>query len=206
MGGEAAKGFEGGGRERVGGAIPGQPSAFEAPEIEGAELPEVDAEAGLFAGARPAQEGRGGGRVDEMFGRLPSPPGRGRPGRRSGILRLPEGDGSGTEPAAGGAGTDAPAGDLSGTGVGVGSRSGGRRPAYPETARREGWEGVVTLEMLVEADGSVSEVVVVRSSGHDCLDESALAAARTWTYEPARLNGKPVAAKVRVPVRFDLTD
>jgi protein TonB len=189
----------------VGGARPDPPSPAAPQELDLPGLPPVDASSDLLGGEGPAAERGVPARADEMSGRLRSLAGGGRPGRGPGPLRVPEDAGGGGAPAGAG-GEDPGAGEGTGGGRGVGSRSGGRRPAYPDTARREGLEGVVTLEITVEPDGRVSEVVVAKSSGHACLDESAVEAARTWIYEPARLNGAPVAAKIRVPVRFALTD
>ena len=43
-------------------------------------------------------------------------------------------------------------------------------PAYPEVARQHGWEGTVTLHLELRADGTVGDVQVARSSGHEVLD------------------------------------
>lgn len=77
-------------------------------------------------------------------------------------------------------------------------------PSYPLTARRRGWEGVVTLRLEVSAAGEVTSVEVLATSGRDLLDEAAIEAARTWRLDPALAEGIAVAGTLDVPVRFRL--
>jgi len=78
------------------------------------------------------------------------------------------------------------------------------RPAYPDTARRAGVEGVSLLRFEVLENGQVGVVMVERSAGHQDLDRAAVAAIRTWRFEPARRGADPVAVWVTLPVRFEL--
>jgi protein TonB len=48
---------------------------------------------------------------------------------------------------------------------------------YPLLARRKGWQGRVQLGLRLQADGRLTQVRVVRSSGHGILDRSARQAA-----------------------------
>jgi TonB family protein len=73
---------------------------------------------------------------------------------------------------------------------------------YPPQARAVGQHGVVVLEALVGADGSVKDVKVV--SGPPLLRQSALDAVRRWKYQPFKLNGKAIAAQTQVQVEFKL--
>jgi protein TonB len=77
-------------------------------------------------------------------------------------------------------------------------------PPYPELARRAGQTGVVMLRVSINEKGRVSAVSLIRSSGHSLLDDRARTAVQRWIFRPARLNGKPVATQVDVPVRFSL--
>jgi protein TonB len=79
-------------------------------------------------------------------------------------------------------------------------------PAYPEAARRRGEQGVVTLEVDVAADGSVSGIRVAAGSGSAALDQAALDAVRRWRFTPAAQDGRPVPSSVRTSVRFRLED
>ncbi len=51
-----------------------------------------------------------------------------------------------------------------------------RPPAYPRLAERRGWTGTVVLLIDVAADGSVTDVTIESTSGHDILDEGAVTA------------------------------
>lgn len=79
-----------------------------------------------------------------------------------------------------------------------------RRPAYPEAARRGGWEGTVTLVVVVGPDGRVGAVTIESSSGFPVLDDAAVAAVWGWTYEPRLVEGVPTREVLRVPVVFEL--
>lgn len=73
-------------------------------------------------------------------------------------------------------------------------------PVYPPEAQAAGIEGVVIAEIVVNEQGSVAEAKVIRSI--PLLDEAALAAVRTWQYEPTLLNGQPVPVRMTVTVNF----
>ena len=77
-------------------------------------------------------------------------------------------------------------------------------PRYPESARRQGVEGITTLRFIVLANGHVGHIAVSRSAGHVDLDRSAVEAVRTWRFEPARRGKEAVAVWVTLPVRFEL--
>jgi len=78
------------------------------------------------------------------------------------------------------------------------------RPKYPRIARRRGHEGVVLLKVLVDHEGRVDDVLVLKSSGHNALDHSALKAVKNWVFKPGTVDGRPMEMWVRVPVRFEL--
>jgi len=81
-----------------------------------------------------------------------------------------------------------------------------RVPAlYTDEARRAGIEGVVTLECIVDADGSVSDVHIINSLDTSYgLDEQAVNAVRQWRFDPARQFGAPVSSIVTIDVAFTL--
>ncbi|MBC8179210.1 MAG: energy transducer TonB [Desulfobacteraceae bacterium] len=78
------------------------------------------------------------------------------------------------------------------------------RPGYPKRARRRGYEGTVVLEVLVDTDGRVKELRVLKSSGHRVLDKAALKSVNGWLFEPGMVGDEKVDMWVRVPVRFEL--
>lgn len=76
-------------------------------------------------------------------------------------------------------------------------------PPYPQQARADGRTGVVVLEIVVLADGSVDHVKVVR--GDEPFASSAVAAVKTWRYEPARYKGQPISVYRTFQITFKLT-
>jgi protein TonB len=77
-------------------------------------------------------------------------------------------------------------------------------PSYPRMARRQGYEGMVVLEVLVDRRGRVGDLRVLSSSGFTLLDKAAMAAVEKWLFEPGRRGDEAVAMRVRVPIRFVL--
>jgi protein TonB len=76
-------------------------------------------------------------------------------------------------------------------------------PSYPEAARKARMEGVVILEAIITASGSVEEVKVLKSV-NPLLDASAFRAVQQWRYRPATLNGRAVRVYLTVTVTFNL--
>jgi TonB family protein len=74
-------------------------------------------------------------------------------------------------------------------------------PAYPDVARAAQIEGDVLIEALVDPDGRVRNVNVVRAV-HPLLDAAAKAAVLQYQYRPGLRNGVPEAATVRITVSF----
>lgn len=77
-------------------------------------------------------------------------------------------------------------------------------PHYPDEAYQQGHEGVVQLLVSVTGQGTVSAVKVHRSSGFESLDQAAVKAVRDWKFQPATYRGAAVAARVLVPVGFQI--
>ena len=77
------------------------------------------------------------------------------------------------------------------------------KPQYTAKAKRAGIEGTVLLECVVETDGSVGDVTVTRSLD-DELDQQAVMAARQWTFQPGKKNGKAVRVQIALEMTFTL--
>lgn len=75
---------------------------------------------------------------------------------------------------------------------------------YPAVAQRLNQQGTTTVGFTVDTDGSVSNVHVVSSSGHDMLDDAAVRCASSWRYKPAHQNGEPVQAPWTTNVQWTL--
>lgn len=75
-------------------------------------------------------------------------------------------------------------------------------PNYPADALAEGKEGTVVVRIDIDAQGAVTAAQVERSAGDPRLDNAALAAVKTWRFNPEIRNGKAVSSRVRVPIMF----
>ena len=75
---------------------------------------------------------------------------------------------------------------------------------YPKQAMKEGIQGRVTVSFIVEKDGRVSNVRLLRSV-QSALDKEAIRVVKSmpkWT--PGKHNGKPVRVRFNLPVMFKL--
>jgi protein TonB len=73
-------------------------------------------------------------------------------------------------------------------------------PVYPELAKRARIQGVVILECVINPQGRVENVKVLR--GLATLDEPAVEAVRQWTYTPTLVDGVPTSVVMTVTVNF----
>jgi periplasmic protein TonB len=76
-------------------------------------------------------------------------------------------------------------------------------PEYSEEARKAKYQGVCVLYVEVGPDGHTRNIHVARSLGLG-LDEKAIEAVRSWRFEPALKDGKPVTVAVNIEVTFHL--
>jgi protein TonB len=76
-------------------------------------------------------------------------------------------------------------------------------PVYPPAAAIARLQGIVLLEALVDRDGTVAEVKVLRSAG-SLLDREALIAVRQWRYAPLVLNGHRERFVLTVVIAFSV--
>ena len=74
--------------------------------------------------------------------------------------------------------------------------------SYPPTAQLQKVQGMVVIDVLVGTNGKVDSMNVV--SGPRELQDAAMRSVRDWKYEPAQLNGQPIAVHTRVNVNFQL--
>lgn len=75
---------------------------------------------------------------------------------------------------------------------------------YPETAEKNGIQGRVICTFVVENDGSVSDVQILRSVD-DALDKEAVRVIQAMPkWVPGRQNGEPVFVKFTLPITFKL--
>jgi protein TonB len=77
-------------------------------------------------------------------------------------------------------------------------------PEYPLIARRRGFQGTVVLEVMVDRNGRVGELRVLKSSGYKVLDRAAGESVRDWIFKPAIKGNEKIEMWVRVPICFQL--
>lgn len=119
-----------------------------------------------------------------------------------------------------GHGTGIGSGSGSGFGPGTGGNYGGglRRigggvsapvliyqvdPEFSEEARKAKFMGIVTIGLIVDAQGRPQNVHVVRGVGMG-LDEKAVEAVKQYKFKPAMEAGKPVPVELNVEVNFQI--
>lgn len=77
------------------------------------------------------------------------------------------------------------------------------RIPYPEEAKKAGIEGPVVMDLLIDDQGSVRQVNLIKGPGFG-LNEAALAAIKNFKFRPARIQDQPVAVKIKYTYRFIL--
>jgi TonB family protein len=76
-----------------------------------------------------------------------------------------------------------------------------KKPLYPESAKRANIEGMVILQVDIDATGAVKKVVVAQGLGYGC-DEAAIAAVQQTPFTPAFSGSEPVPVRFLLPFRF----
>lgn len=75
---------------------------------------------------------------------------------------------------------------------------------YPQMARESGIQGRVFVQFVVEPDGSVSNVAVMRSLGGGCDEEAMRVVKSMPKWKAGKQRGKPVRVSYILPVNFKL--
>jgi periplasmic protein TonB len=75
---------------------------------------------------------------------------------------------------------------------------------YPTQARRMGVEGSVIVVFVVNTDGSIQDVEVLRGIGGGCDEEAVRVVKGAPKWEPGKQRGRPVRTRMRLPIRFKL--
>ncbi|MBN1981492.1 MAG: TonB family protein [Chitinivibrionales bacterium] len=78
-------------------------------------------------------------------------------------------------------------------------------PEYPLACARQGIEGTVLLDLVVNDSGRVDSVAVVKSA-HPLLDSSVTRAARNFLFTPALADNKPIAVLIQYEKKFALEE
>jgi len=76
-------------------------------------------------------------------------------------------------------------------------------PEFTDRARKQRKQGVVTMKLVVNAEGVPQDVRVITPVGYG-LDEKALICVRKWRFRPVEKDGQPIAMEIVVQVQFHL--
>ena len=77
---------------------------------------------------------------------------------------------------------------------------------YPAEAKEKGIRGIVYVNFIVEPDGSVSDIRVLRGIGGGCDEEAVRVVESMPKFKPGMQNGEAVRVSYTVPVNFRLED
>lgn len=75
---------------------------------------------------------------------------------------------------------------------------------YPAQARRMGVEGKVFVQFVVDKDGSITEVKVVKGIGAGCDEEAVRVIESAPKWKPGKQRGRPVKQRIVLPISFKL--
>lgn len=75
---------------------------------------------------------------------------------------------------------------------------------YPQMARESGIQGIVFVTFVVETDGSITNVRVLRGIGGGCDEEAIRVIQSMPQWKPGRQRGRAVRVQFNMPIRFTL--
>jgi periplasmic protein TonB len=73
---------------------------------------------------------------------------------------------------------------------------------YPKEAREKGIQGTVYVSFVVEADGSITEVKILRGIGGGCNEESVRVIENMPNWIPGKQRGEAVRVQFNMPIPF----
>ena len=77
---------------------------------------------------------------------------------------------------------------------------------YPDDAKMMGIQGRVFINFVVETDGSITNIKILRGIGSGCDEEAARVVKIMPKWSPGLSKGKPVRVSFNLPVKFTLTN
>jgi protein TonB len=75
---------------------------------------------------------------------------------------------------------------------------------YPELAKEKGIEGRVFVNFIIEKDGSISNVKILRGIGGGCEEAAVEMVKNMPKWKPGKQRGKPVRFQFVLPIKFEL--
>ena len=82
----------------------------------------------------------------------------------------------------------------------------GRTINYPKEAKDEGVQGKVYAQFIVEKDGSLSNIKIVKGIGSGCDEEALNSIKKMPNWIPGMQRGKPVRVQFILPINFTLRE
>lgn len=79
-----------------------------------------------------------------------------------------------------------------------------KKMRYPAGPRRQGIDGTVYVSFVINGDGSVSHVKVLRGIHADCDEEAMRVISMLPSWKGGRQNGRPVSVRMVLPIKFSL--
>lgn len=76
---------------------------------------------------------------------------------------------------------------------------------YPSQARRMGVQGRVFVQFVIEKDGSITQVEIIRGISDTCDKEAIRVVSSAPSWNPGKQRGKPVRVKMVLPISFKLS-
>ena len=76
-------------------------------------------------------------------------------------------------------------------------------PQYPHALKRDGIAGIVTVAIVIDEKGVVTEASINKSSNRE-FDSPSLEAVKKWRFKPATKDNQAIASKVIVPLHFTI--
>ena len=77
---------------------------------------------------------------------------------------------------------------------------------YPMRAKVNGVQGVVVVSFIVEKDGSINNVRIIKGLDEECNDEAVKVIKEMPKWTPGEIGGKPVRVLISLPINFKLSD
>jgi TonB family protein len=78
------------------------------------------------------------------------------------------------------------------------------KPVYPESLLKRGIEGQVKLKVLLNINGGVKEIEILKSSGFNKMDEAAIDAVTQWLFKPGKKDNQSVESIIIIPISFKI--
>lgn len=75
---------------------------------------------------------------------------------------------------------------------------------YPPMASRSGIEGRVYIEFVVDKDGSLTDLKVIKGIGGGCDEEALRILGKAPKWNPGKQRGRPVKVRMVLPILFRL--